>query len=124
VFRASLLTVLIILATNQRSATPDVVIKNRIDGCVTIERKKTTTLANLVVMDIAVTVKKSSGECGCMSASATYTSYLVRGRTKEVLQQGQIRILQGGDQKLVLASDAALIEGQPVIVELGCTPPS
>jgi hypothetical protein len=123
VSQVKLFTALIILVANRGSASPDVVIRNRIADCVAIERGKTSTDANLVIMDAALAIKKSSGECGCMSGSATYKSYIVRGQAKEMLQEGQIRVLQGGVRKLVLTSDAALVDRQQVVLELGCTPP-
>jgi hypothetical protein len=122
-FRILIILVASLLVASQGSSSTDVVIKNRIADCVAIERRKTSTDANLVVLDAALTIKKSSGECGCMSGSATYKSYIVHGQVKEILQQGQIRVLQGGVRKLVLASDASLVDRQEVTLELGCAPP-
>jgi hypothetical protein len=117
------LAVLIILSAGRGGASQNVVIKNRIADCITIEKRSTSTDANLVILGVELTIKKSSGECGCMSASATYRSYIVRGSGRELLQEGQIRVLEGGVRKFVLASDAPLVDGQQVTVEISCTPP-
>jgi len=110
------------------AAADDVAVANHLSACVALEQKRISTLDNLVVLDVRLVVKRPIGECGCFSASMTYTSFFTQGRAKEVLQQGQINTLQAGARKLVLSSGPGLSPKMPlnialVNLELACTPP-
>jgi len=105
------------------AAADDVAVNNHLSACVALEPNAISTLNNLVVLDARLVVKRPIGECGCFSASMTYTSFLTRGRAKEVLQQGQIDALQAGARKLVLSSSPGLSPKTPLNLELACTPP-
>jgi hypothetical protein len=110
------------------AAADDVTVANRLSACVALEQKGISILDNLVVLDVRLVVKRPIGECGCFSASLTYTSFFTQGRAKEVLQQGQINTLQAGARKPVLSSSPGLSPKTPlnielVNLELACTPP-
>ena len=97
-------------------AADDVAVDNHLSACVALEQKGISTLDNLVVLDFRLVVNHPIGECGCFSASMTYTSFFTQGRAKEVLQQGQINALQGGARKLVLSSSPGLSARRPRIL--------
>src|ERR1700722_15179091 len=61
----------------------DVAVNNRLSACITVEQKGVTTEDNLLVLSAQIASKKLTSECGCFSASVTYTSYIKRGRVKD-----------------------------------------
>ena len=100
-----------------------ITFQNDLSSCVSITATKTSTESNVVWADTRFQLRKSTGECGCFSALATYRSSVNRGGVRLVLQEGQISMGSGGERKLVLASDPALVANTEVLVELACTPP-
>jgi len=97
-----------------------ITFQNDLSACVSITATKTSTESNVVWANTRVQLRKSIGECGCLSALATYTSSVNRGG---VLQEGLIDLGSGGERKLVLATDPALAANKEVRVRLACTGP-
>jgi hypothetical protein len=100
-----------------------ITFQNDLSACVSITATKTSTESNVVWANTRVQLRKSIGECGCLSALATYTSSVPRGGVRQVLQEGLIGLGSGGERKLVLATDPALVANKEVRVRLACTGP-
>lgn len=100
-----------------------ITFQNDLSACVSITATKTSTESNVVWANTRVQLRKSIGECGCLSALATYTSSVNRGSVRQVLQEGLIDLGSGGERKLVLATDPALAANKEVRVRLACTGP-
>jgi hypothetical protein len=100
-----------------------ITFQNDLSACVSITATKTSTESNVVWANTRVQLRKSIGECGCLSALATYTSCVIRGGVRQVLQEGLIGLGSGGERKLVLATDPALVANKEVRVRLACTGP-
>lgn len=100
-----------------------ITFQNDLSACVSITATKTSTESNVVWANTRVQLRKSIGECGCLSALATYTSSVNRGGVRQVLQEGLIDLGSGGERKLVLATDPALVANKEVRVRLACTGP-
>lgn len=100
-----------------------ITFQNGLSACVSITATKTSTESNVVWVNTGVQLRKSIGECGCLSALATYTSSVIRGGVRQVLQEGLIDLGSGGERKLVLATDPALVVNKEVRVRLACTGP-
>jgi hypothetical protein len=120
--------VVVLFISTGGAAADDIAVDNHLSACIALAQKGISTLDNLVVLDARLVIKRPIGECGCFSASMTYTSFLNQGRAKEVLQQGQINTLQAGARKLVLSSSPGLSPETPMNMELlnlelACTPP-
>ncbi|MEJ8296293.1 DUF2195 family protein [Delftia tsuruhatensis] len=100
-----------------------ITFQNDLSACVSITATKTSTESNVVWANTRVQLRKSIGECGCLSALATYTNSVNRGGVRQVLQEGLIDLGSGGERKLVLATDPALVANKEVRVRLACTGP-
>jgi hypothetical protein len=100
-----------------------ITFQNDLSACVSITATKTSTESNVVWANTRVQLRKSIGECGCLSAQATYTSSVNRAGVRQVLQEGLIGLGSGGERKLVLATDPALVANKEVRVRLACTGP-
>jgi hypothetical protein len=100
-----------------------ITFQNDLSACVSITATKTSTESNVVWANTRVQLRKSIGECGFLSALATYTSSVNRGGVRQVLQEGLIGLGSGGERKLVLATDPALVANKEVRVRLACTGP-
>jgi hypothetical protein len=100
-----------------------ITFQNDLSACVSITATKTSTESNVVWANTRVHHRNSIGECGCLSALATYTSSVNRGGVRQVLQEGLIGLGSGGERKLVLATDPALVANKEVRVRLACTGP-
>lgn len=100
-----------------------ITFQNDLSACVSITATKTSTESNVVWANTSVQLRKSIGECGCLSALATYTSSVNRGGVRQVLQEGLIGLGSGGERKLVLATDPALVANKEVRVRLACAGP-
>jgi hypothetical protein len=79
-------------------------------------------------------VQRGVGEHPCSTAQidwrvrmpfgpGDYTSSVNRGGVRQVLQEGLIGLGSGGERKLVLATDPALVANKEVRVRLACTGP-
>ena len=100
-----------------------ITFQNDLSACASITATKTSTESNVVWANTRVQLRKSIGECGCLSALATYTSSVNRGGARQELQEGLIDLGSGGERKLVLATDPALVANKEVRVRLACTGP-
>jgi hypothetical protein len=100
-----------------------ITFQNDLSACVSITATKTSTESNVVWANTRVQLRKSSAESGSLSALATYTSSVNRGGVRQVLQEGLIGLGSGGERKLVLATDPALVANKEVRVRLACTGP-
>jgi hypothetical protein len=100
-----------------------ITFQNDLSACVSITATKTSTESNVVWANTRVQLRKSIGECGCLSSLETYTSSVNRGGVRQVLQEGLIGLGSGGERKLVLATDPALVANKEVRVRLACTGP-
>lgn len=100
-----------------------ITFQNDLSACASITATKPSTESNVVWANTRVQLRKSIGECGCLSALATYTSSVNRGGVRQVLQEGLIDLGSGGERKLVLATDPALVANKQVQVRLACTGP-
>jgi hypothetical protein len=100
-----------------------ITFQNDLSACVSITATKTSTESNVVWANTREPLRKGSGEFGCRSAMATYTSSVNRGGVRQVLQEGLIGLGSGGERKLVLATDPALVANKEVRVRLACTGP-
>ena len=100
-----------------------ITFQNDLSACVSITATKTSTESNVVWANTRVQLRKSIGECGCLSALATYTSSVNRGGVRQELQEGLTDLGSGGERKLVLATDPALVANKEVRVRLACTGP-
>jgi hypothetical protein len=100
-----------------------ITFQNDLSACVSITATKTSTESNVVWANTRVQLRKSIGECGGLSALATYTRSVNRGGVRQVLQEGLIGLGSGGERKLVLATDPALVANKEVRVRLACTGP-
>lgn len=101
----------------------DVIVRNSLKACVTVKVVKTSIQANLVLANTDMQLRTSTGDCGCMSALARYTSSVDAGGAREILQEGLISILQSGEKTLVLASDPGLVVDRKVQLALSCADP-
>lgn len=101
-----------------------VTFQNELSACVSIKTTKTSTQSNVVLANTSVQLSKPIGECGCLSALATYTSSVDRGGVRQTLQEGLIGLKSGGEKTLVLATEPNLIGNKEVVqVQLACTGP-
>ncbi|PRA51830.1 hypothetical protein CQ062_19665 [Ochrobactrum sp. MYb68] len=100
-----------------------VTFQNELAACVTVKAAKTVTDTNTVSVNTTFQFHKSIGDCGCLSARATYTSSVDNGGVRDVLQQGVIVIKQDTAKTLVLASEPALIADEQIHVLLACAHP-
>ena len=113
----------LILLQTANARPEEVIVHNRLSACTALEQMGTSTESNLLIVDANLLVKKPTSECGCFSASVTYTSYLTQRGSKDILQLGQINVLRPGAKKIVLSSDAVGVSGHPLNLDLACTPP-
>lgn len=100
-----------------------VTFRNELSACVTIKAMKTLMESNVVLENTTITLLKPIGECGCLSALATYTSSVDRGGVRQILQEGLIGLKSGGEKMLVLATEPILTANKEVQVRLVCTGP-
>lgn len=110
-------------AAHPSARAEEVVLQNQLHQCLAMEVTKTWTESNIVLTSIRFDLRKPIGECGCSSALATYATSVNRGKAHQVLQEGVIGLMNGGDKTLVVATDPALVAGKKVAVSLSCTPP-
>nr|WP_235584511.1 DUF2195 family protein [Massilia sp. MS-15] len=109
------------LALNARAE--QITFANELAACVTIKTITTSTASNMVVASTNIQLRKSIGECGCLSALAVYISSVDRGGVQQILQEGLIRLDSDGEKNLVLATEPRLLENKAVQVRLVCAPP-
>jgi hypothetical protein len=83
-----------------------ITFQNDLSACVSITATKTSTESNVVWANTRVQLRKSIGE-----------------GVRQVLQEGLIGLGSGGERKLVLATDPALVANKEVRVRLACTGP-
>ncbi len=102
----------------------DVVFRNDLAACVTVEAATTRIEANIVSTDARFRLHRPIGACGCFSALATYTSSVNDHGTRQIVNEGLISIKDGDRKRLVLAAEPALITGRNVQVRLTCARPS
>ena len=94
---------------------------NELARCLQLEAPKLSRTDNLLLAKIRFTLEQSTGECGCTSALATYSSRL--DPKGAIVQQGQWNVMHNADLYLVLSS-WQIHDADPVFhVTLGCTPP-
>jgi hypothetical protein len=103
------------------SASENVGFKNDLADCVAIKVREISVDGNVVAARPFVTLARPIGECGCLSALATYTSTVDRRSVRQVLQTGLASRLIGGEKVFVLATDPALIVKKKVAGALGYT---
>nr|WP_229517241.1 DUF2195 family protein [Massilia oculi] len=109
------------LALNARAE--HITFHNELAACVTIKTITTATASNVVLANTNIQLRKSIGECGCLSALAVYISSVGRGGVQQILQEGLIRLDRDGEKTFVLATEPRLIEKKAVQVRLFCAPP-
>lgn len=112
--------------------TPDVEIRNHLSECLIIHPVQQVVMDNLVILKTVITQKKSTGECGCLSALVGYTSLTAQdvsdyGAGKAgVLQQGNF-LLTGSPESqpfsFVLSVDNRYMREQKLALLVHCTPP-
>ncbi|MNO00427.1 hypothetical protein D3C81_2203120 [compost metagenome] len=78
----------------------------------------------MVLANTTIQLRKPIGECGCLSALATYTSSVNRAGVRQILQEGLVGLKSGGEKSLVLATEPALVTNKAVQVRLACAGPS
>ena len=100
-----------------------VVFRNELLQCVTIETTGIWTESNLVLANTLIQIRKPIGECGCLSALAAYASSVDREKTRQTLQEGVIGLKSGGEKTLVLATEPALVADKKITVRLSCAGP-
>jgi len=101
-----------------------ITFENELSACVTIKGGKTSTESNVVLANTTIHLRKPIGECGCLSALATYTSSVNRAGVRQILQEGLVGLKSGGEKSLVLATEPALVTNKAVQVRLACAGPS
>lgn len=109
------------LALNARAE--QITFYNELAACVTIKTINTSTASNVVLANTNIQLRKSIGECRCLSALAVYISSVDRGGAQQILQEGLIRLDSDGEKNLVLATEPRLLEKKAVQVRLACAPP-
>lgn len=100
-----------------------VVIKNELTTCVRVQVENVSAESNVVSAVTTIQLLKPIGECGCLSALASYVSSVNRSGVQQTLQQGLIGMVSGGEKTLVLATDPALVENKKVTIQLSCAGP-
>ncbi|WP_449415740.1 DUF2195 family protein [Ochrobactrum teleogrylli] len=98
----------------------DVVVKNDLSACVTLNVGEIQTDANIVSVSSTIWLRQPIGACGCMSALATYSSSVANTGVREVLQEAIVSLRKDGTKTFILASDQALIAGKTVQIHLRC----
>ncbi|TSP11676.1 DUF2195 family protein [Cupriavidus campinensis] len=101
-----------------------ITFQNDLSACVAIKETKTATASNVVLANTTIQLRKPIGECGCLSALATYTSSVNRAGVRQILQEGLVGLKSGGEKSLVLATEPALVTNKAVQVRLACAGPS
>lgn len=101
----------------------EVRFQNELAACITIKLRDTARESNVVVANTSIHVLKPIGECGCLSALASYVSSVNRGGVQQTLQQGLIGLIGGGEKSLVLATEPSLVANKEVRVRLACAGP-
>lgn len=98
----------------------DVVVKNDLSACVTLNVGEIQTDANIVSVSTTIRLRQPIGACGCMSALATYNSSAENTGVREVLQEAIVSLRKEGTKTFILAADPALIAGKTVQIHLRC----
>ncbi len=110
----------------------DVEIDNHLAECMDIHPVHRQEMDNLIILKTTVTLKKSTGECGCLSAFIRYTSLLAQD--VEGYGRGNVYFLQEGNFSLanmqgrypfsfVLSVDNQSVRNQKLALMIRCTPP-
>jgi hypothetical protein len=117
-------TTVVALASAPLLAHADqITFQNQLSDCVTIKVNKISTESNVVSANTLIELHKPIGECGCLSALATYLSSVTRGGVQQVLQEGLIGLRSGGEKTIILATEPSLASYKDVNVRLACTGP-
>ena len=119
----ALLAVTLGLAQAGAWAAEPIAIKNDLAACVVVKAGPPSSQDNAVLANVRFDLRKSIGECGCLSALATYTSSVNRDGAPQFLQEGLIGLKGSADKTLVLATEPALIGKLPIQVRLACAGP-
>ena len=93
---------------------------NDLSSCVSMTATEISTESNVVWADTRFQLREPVDSCGCLSFLAVYTSSVSENGIRQALQKGLIDLRSGGEKKLVLASDPALVANTQVLVELTC----
>jgi hypothetical protein len=120
--RCAMLAVVLVVSAAAAHAD-QVVFQNELSACVTIKKIGVTAQSNVVLANTHLQLRKPIGECGCLSALASYTSYVNRGGVQQVLQAGLVGLASSGEKTFVLASDPALVANMEIQVRLACGGP-
>ncbi len=123
VVAGALLIVSLGLAHASAWAAAPITIKNDLAACVTVKADPPSSQANAVLANVRFDLRKSIGECGCLSALATYTSSVNRDGTPQRLQEGLIGLKSSASKTLALATEPALVGKFPIQLQLACAGP-
>ena len=99
--------------------------QNHLSACVSVEPGGTRTQGNLVLAQTMVRLHKPIGECGCLSALASYAASVDRGGARQILQEGLVSLKSGGPKTFVLATEPGLAASASggITIQLRCTGP-
>jgi len=98
-------------------------LENQLAACAEITLPPPSVEGNLVVSLAKVQLHKLTGECGCTSAFAHYSSMVNRGGATETLQEGLVGLKADGEKAFVLGSEPLLIKDAKIVVAIGCAAP-
>ncbi|MBM7327602.1 DUF2195 family protein [Brucella intermedia] len=98
--------------------------ENNLGRCVTVTGKNAVVKANAITVYTRFQLHKPIGDCGCLSARATYTSSIDIDGEQEVIQQGVLLIDKDAMKTLILASEARLVGDRKIKVHLACARPT
>ncbi|MEB7741234.1 DUF2195 family protein [Escherichia coli] len=128
----ALLLILVCTKVVQAADIPDVEINNLLSDCMYIRPVQQTNMDNLIILKTDITLKKSSGECGCLSAWLGYTGLLAQdiqdyGAGKaHFLQQGNFSLTKTPKNQsfnFVLSTDSRYVRDRKLALRVNCTPP-
>lgn len=98
--------------------------ENNLAKCVTITGRNAVVKANAITVFTRFQLHKPIGDCGCLSARATYTSSIDIDGVQEVIQQGVLLIDKDDIKTLIIASEARLVGDRKIKVHLTCARPT
>jgi len=104
-----------------------IIVKNDLALCVDMQVEKPafeySGASNVVAVSANFKLRKPIGECGCMSALARYASSVNARESRQLLQQGLIKLKNSGAKTLTLATEPALAKDENIEITLDCAGP-
>lgn len=114
-----------LFACSAQGAQNSIEIKNRVAACIEMTPLDRSNLGTLPVVIVEVNIKKSEGECGCMSAALMYEVTVGPPKQSFQLIRGVLGTLNlsSGKIQLPLALSSDLIDGRNLRMSFYCRPP-